>query len=192
VAGGEGPLGLGHGVGGAAHGLNAAGDVDVALAGLDGARGLVDGVQARRAQPVEGHAGHMLGETGQQHGHARHVAVVLAGLVGAAQVDLLHQGRVETGSLNNSLEGNRGQVVRPHRSQHAAVAAHGSTNRIDDHCVGHKSSGLQVAGCKWQVQYVQPAICNLSLLSICFAAHSTIKSSRTMNACADLQGFRKP
>ena len=47
-------------------------------------KSLAEGLEARRAQAVHGHTRHRRRQPGQQRGHARDVAVVLAGLVGAA------------------------------------------------------------------------------------------------------------
>jgi hypothetical protein len=84
VAAAEGAFGLGHDEGGAAHALHATGDHQPGLAGLDGARGRAHGVQAGAAQAVDGGAGHFQGQAREQAGHVGDVAVVFAGLVGAA------------------------------------------------------------------------------------------------------------
>ena len=59
--------------------------ISSALARLDGARRDADGVHARSAQAVHGCAGNFLRQSGQQQRHARDVAIVLAGLIGAAE-----------------------------------------------------------------------------------------------------------
>ena len=56
-------------------------------------------------------AGHRLRIAREQQRHARHVAVVLAGLVRAAHVDLVHAGRVETVALQRALQ------TRPRRDR---------------------------------------------------------------------------
>ena len=52
---------------------------------------VADRVEAGRAQPVDGDAGHAIRQARQQQRHARDVAVVLAGLVGAAEDDLVER-----------------------------------------------------------------------------------------------------
>jgi hypothetical protein len=47
-----------------------------------------DGIHARTAQAVDRGAGHFDRQAGEQAGHARDVAVVFAGLVGAAVDDV--------------------------------------------------------------------------------------------------------
>ena len=52
---------------------------------LDGPRRDADGVHTRAAQAVDSGAGHLQRQACQQQRHARHVAVVFTGLVGAAE-----------------------------------------------------------------------------------------------------------
>ena len=83
MAGRERALGLGYGIRGAAHGLDTPAHVDVGLPEHHGPRGVRHRLEARAAQAVDGSARGGLGETREQERHARHVAVVLPGLVGA-------------------------------------------------------------------------------------------------------------
>ena len=71
-----------------AHRLDPAGEVEVALAQLHRARRRVDRLQARGAEPVHGRSRDAVGQPGEQRRHARDVAVVLARLVGGAEVDV--------------------------------------------------------------------------------------------------------
>ena len=79
----------------AAHRLDAADEHEVGVAGLDRAAGLHRGVEARAAEAVDGAAGDARRQAGEQHGHARDVAVVLAGAVGVAEDDVVDPGGVE-------------------------------------------------------------------------------------------------
>ena len=72
-------------------------------ADADGTRRQVDSCQAGRAQAVDGQPGHFHREACHQGRHARHVAVILAGLVGAAQVNFFDQDRVQAGALDQRL-----------------------------------------------------------------------------------------
>jgi len=58
----------------------------VRLARLDGARRRATASMPEAAQAVDGGAAHFGRQAGQQRRHARHVAVVFAGLVGAAKI----------------------------------------------------------------------------------------------------------
>ncbi|CUS02671.2 protein of unknown function [Candidatus Promineifilum breve] len=133
----EGAAVLGQGVGGAGHALHATGDVDVALAGGDGPRRLVDGVQAAGAQPVDRDPADGVGQPGQQRGHAGHVAVVLAGLVGAAEKHFLHLGRVDARPVDDLANDQRGQIVGPRVRKRAGVAADGRAHAVDNYDVLH-------------------------------------------------------
>ena len=77
-------VGLAHHERRAAHALHAAGNQQMLLARFDGTRGSAHGIEAGAAQAVERDTAHALGQAGQKRGHARHVAVVFTGLVGAA------------------------------------------------------------------------------------------------------------
>jgi hypothetical protein len=100
VAAREAPLRLQHHERRARHRLHAAGQHEAGLAEPDLAGGLHDRLEAGRAQPVHRHAGHLLGEPCDERCHPRHVPVVLAGLVRAAHVDLVHRLRVDVVALH--------------------------------------------------------------------------------------------
>ena len=143
---GPGNVGLGHHVGRARHALDAAGDDQVGFAAGDRARGLSDRLQPGRAQPVDGDGGHAWRQAGQQRRHARHVAVVLAGLVGAAEDHLVQRGPVHCGMPRHQRrDRQRGQVVGAHAGQRAAEAAERRTRRIDQPGASHKRSSSPCA-----------------------------------------------
>mmetsp|Transcript_15807 Transcript_15807/g.43875 ORF Transcript_15807/g.43875 Transcript_15807/m.43875 type:complete len:229 (-) Transcript_15807:274-960(-) len=133
VAAAERALGLGHHEGRAAHALHAAGDHQPGLAGADGARRRAHRVQARTAQPVDRHARHVDGQACEQGGHAGHVAVVLAGLVGAAVDHILHRRPVQARVAGHQgLERQRAEVIGADAGQRAAVAAEGGAEGVAD------------------------------------------------------------
>ena len=78
--------------------LDATGDEDVALAGLDRVVGHPRGLHGRGAEPVDRRARQPV-EAGEHGDDARHVGPVLARRLGAAPVEVLDQGRVELGDL---------------------------------------------------------------------------------------------
>jgi hypothetical protein len=121
----------------AAHRLDPAGDEEVAVPGRDGVASGDDGRQSRGAEPVHGHAGDRLGQPGKQRGHPRDVAVVLAGLVRGAEVDVLDVGRVDSGALDRRRDRDRGEIVGPHCRQPAAVAADGRPHGGEHDGSGH-------------------------------------------------------
>ncbi len=74
----------------------------------------------------------------QQQRHPRHVAVVLAGLVGAAEIDLVDRGPVELGMpRHQGLDRGGRQIVGAHFGERAAEAAdrgpHGIANKYIAH-----------------------------------------------------------
>ena len=98
------------------------------LPGRDG-----DRIHARAAQAVDRRSGHGDRQPRQQGRHAGDVAVVLAGLVGAAQDHLVDRGEVEGGvARHQGCDGRRGEVVGPDRRQGAAEAADRRAQVIDD------------------------------------------------------------
>ena len=86
VTGGVRPCGLLQHPRRARHALDAAGDHDVGVADGHRAAGAEHGVETRSAQPVHGGARERRRQTRQQHRHPGDVAVVLARLVGVAEV----------------------------------------------------------------------------------------------------------
>ena len=134
----EGGLGLGHHEGRAAHRFDAAGDHDLGLAGLDCARRDGGGVHARAAEAVDGRARNRLRQAGQKQRHARDVAVVLAGLVGAAIDDVVYGLPVDGGvPFHQRLERHRAEIVGPDGGQCAAETADGRANIGADKGFGH-------------------------------------------------------
>ena len=120
----------------ARHRLDAAGQHQVGLAEAELAGALDGRLEAGGAEAVDGHAGHLDREARQQAGHAGHVAVVLAGLVGAAHVDLVDRGGVELvardgGARPRGRPGRRGGRSRARRrsGRSACAARRGSRRR---------------------------------------------------------------
>ncbi len=76
---------------------------------------------------IDGRTGDLDRQTpAEQARHARHVAVVLAGLVDATIDDVVHRAPVDIGiALHQRLDGMGRQVVDPHGAQAAIVAADG-------------------------------------------------------------------
>jgi hypothetical protein len=148
----EGAIGLGHDERRAAHALDAAGDDQIVVAAQDGAGGVADGFQARGAEPVDRHARHLDRIAGQQQGHAGDVAVVLAGLVGAAQDHFVDGREVEAGiARGQGLQRDRRQVIGPHLRQGAAIAAEGGANSVTD-----------IRGCRHAKAPVQTLVLSLT------------------------------
>jgi hypothetical protein len=105
--------------------------INAILAGFDRARGDADGVHARAAQAVDGGARHVLRQTCQQQRHARDVAVVFAGLVGAAVDHVVDGAPVDfLVALHQRLERYSAKVVGTHRRQRTRIAADRRANRV--------------------------------------------------------------
>ena len=79
----------------AAHRLDAARDEEVAVPGDDGVARRRDGGESGGAEPVHGHARDRVRQAGEQRRHPGDVAVVLAGLVRRAEVDVFDLRRVD-------------------------------------------------------------------------------------------------
>ena len=127
-----GALGLELDVRGAGHRLDAAADEDVAVADRDRVRRGVDRLEPRPAQPVDRQPAHLDREVGEQQGHPRDVAVVLAGLVGAAQDHVLDERRVDAGAVDDRAQDDGREVVRADARERAAVAADRRADGLDD------------------------------------------------------------
>ena len=121
----------------ARHRLDPARHDEVGLAGADllGRRG--DGLQAAGAQAVDGVARHLVRQAGQQRGHARDVAVVLAGLVGGAEDDLVDGVVGDARALERGAEDEGGEVVGTGVGEGAAIAPEGRADAADEKGIGH-------------------------------------------------------
>ena len=134
-------LGLEHHIGRARHRFDAAGDKDVPVADCDRMGGRIDGLESAAAQPIHSQSGDLDGQAGQQQGHASDVAVVLAGLVGAAQDDVLDQRRIDPRSVDQSPDHRGRQIVGPDGRERPAVAPERSPQRSDDPGLANGSIG---------------------------------------------------
>ncbi len=94
-----------------------------------------------RAEPVEREAGNRFRQARQQQRHARDVAVVLAGLVGAAEIDFIDRGPVELGMPRHQrLDRRRRQIVGAHLGQRTAEAADRGPDGIAHKYITHRIS----------------------------------------------------
>src|SRR5262249_7473461 len=84
-----------------------------------------------------GGAGDALGEAGEERRHAGDVAVVLAGLVGGAEVDVDDPLRIDAGPLDDRGDRVGGHVVGPDAGGCTAVGAHRGADGVDYECVRH-------------------------------------------------------
>jgi hypothetical protein len=92
----------------------------------------VDRLEARAAQPVDRESGDLDRQARQQERHPGHVPVILAGLVGAAEDDVLDDRGVDLRPLDDRPDDERRQVVRPDARQHATIPPERRPDRIDD------------------------------------------------------------
>ena len=138
---GECLAGLAHDEGRARHRFDAARDGEVHFAAADGARGVADRIEPGGAQPVDSDAGDFVGQAGQQQRHAGDIAVVLAGLIGAAENDFVEPRPVGLGVAGNQrLDRNRGEIVGADLGERAAVAADRCARGIADEHLPHRST----------------------------------------------------
>ncbi len=143
LATGEGTVGLAHDVGCAGHGFHTASQHQVHFTGADGAEGGADRVHTGAAQAVDGGARNSSRQSGQQGGHARHVAVVFTGLVGTTHDHFFDRFGVELGGLGQyCFEDPGGQVVGAHTGQGAAKTADGRALGVADEYVCHVGSSV--------------------------------------------------
>ena len=80
---------------GTRHALDTPSDEEIPFPGLDAAGGTGDRAESGGAEAVDGFAGDGHRQAGEQERHARDIAVVLAGLVGATHDHVGDRGRVE-------------------------------------------------------------------------------------------------
>jgi len=120
-------------------GLDAAGDEDVALAGLDGVVGHPGRLYARGAEPVDRRAGQVV-VPGQDGDDPRKVGALLAGRLGAAPVEVLDDRRVELRHLleEGPDEGHRQVIGADVLERSLEGAPNGGAGGRDDGGFGHE------------------------------------------------------
>ena len=115
-----------------AHVLHAAGDDHVRRAAHHRLRREVHGLLRRAALPVDGHAGHLLGQPGRQPGGAGDVARLRADGVDAAEDHVVDGGGIDPGALDQRADHVRAEVGRMGAGEPAAAPADRRTDRVDD------------------------------------------------------------
>ncbi len=118
--------------------LDAAGNREIDFARADRPARGTDRVEAGGTEAIEGLAGNQFRNACQQQRHPRHVAVVLAGLVGAAEEHLIDLRPVEIGMLcHQSLDRNGRQIVGAHFCERAAETADRGPDGIANEHITH-------------------------------------------------------
>src|SRR3546814_15668219 len=80
--------------------------------------------RAGAAEAIERDAARRAGKAGEQPGHAGEVAIVLAGLVGAAEDDVVEVGPVHTRiAVDQRLDRDGGEIVGADMGERTAIAA---------------------------------------------------------------------
>jgi hypothetical protein len=124
---------------GARHRLHPGRDVLVALAGADRVRRHPDRHQRRGAEAVDGAAGDVVVQAGEQRGVAPDVVALLPHAGGRAHEHVVGLGEVDVGvALDERPDRQRRQLIGAHSLQRAlARASDGRADGVDDHCFGH-------------------------------------------------------
>src|SRR5690606_29627190 len=120
-----------------AHVLHTAYDEYVAVAGLDGLHGSVQGAHGGTAQAADSLTGAGVRNLGHQRRHARDVPALLQGLVDAAPDHVLDFSRVDLAvALQQFADQVRGHGLGAGVAVHAALGTtHRGTTEVDDHCI---------------------------------------------------------
>src|SRR5690606_24802594 len=95
----------------------------------------------RSAQAVEGDPAGPVGKAGEQRRHPGEVAIVLAGLVGAAEDDVVELVPVDSGiALDQGGDRDGREIVGADMGKRSAVAADRRADGVADEGFGHESS----------------------------------------------------
>jgi hypothetical protein len=114
------------------HRLDPPADEHVAVPDRDRVRRGVHRLEARPAQPVDREPADLDRQSGEEQRHPRDVAIVLAGLVGAAEDHVLDESRVDAALVEDAADCRGGQVVGADGSERAAVAPDRRPDGRDD------------------------------------------------------------
>ena len=125
----------------AGHGFHAARNGEIDFTGADRPRDTADRIEARGAKPVHRHARHTFRQARQQQRHARDVAVVFTGLIGAAIGHFVQRTPIRLRiALHQRLDRGCGKIVRAHLGQRSAEPSDRRTHRITDVNITHGHS----------------------------------------------------
>jgi hypothetical protein len=136
--------GLGHDIRRPGHRFDTAADEHVAVTDRDRVGRRVDRLEPGPAQPIDRQPADLDRQPGEEEGHPGHVAIVLAGLVGAAEDDVLDEGRVDAGAIDDGPDRRRRQVVGADRGEGAAVPSDRRPDRGDDPRVAQRA--MEITG----------------------------------------------
>jgi hypothetical protein len=131
---------LAHHEGRAGHRLDPARDGEIDLAAAYRAGGLADRVEPGGAEAVDRDPRNAVRQSGKQQRHAGDVAVVLAGLVGAAVEHVVERGPVRLGIASDERpDGHGREIVGAHLGKGATVTTDRRSHRIADEGIAHRS-----------------------------------------------------
>ena len=123
-----------------AHGFDAAADRQLLLSGHDLRGGKIHGVEARRAEPIDLHAGHAVAVAGNQRRDARDIGSGLADRIDDTHHHVIDLSRVEPIAALDGAERLARQIERGHLMQRTIdlAAAARRAHVIVNECVGHE------------------------------------------------------
>ena len=129
------------------HRLDASRDEEVAVPGDHRVARADDCGEPGRAQAVHGHPRDRLRQSRQQRREPSDVAVVLPGLVRAAEPDVLDLRRRDARALDGGRDRECGEVVGSHRRKPAAVPADRRSHRREDDRAAHGAASSSITRC---------------------------------------------
>src|SRR6185437_2288209 len=113
------------------HRFDAAGNGKFHLAGADRTRRGADRFHSGSTKTIEVDARHAVRQSSEQQRHARHVAVVLAGLVSAAEIDFVELFPIHLWITRHQRpDWHRGEIVSANFGERAAVAPDRGADRV--------------------------------------------------------------
>ena len=121
-------------------------DIELAIARADRTRRHGDGFETGTAQSVNGRPTHLHRQPRQQSGHSRNVAVVLAGLIGTAENNIVEACPIQL-RMSSHQRRNRGRskVVGADTRERARIATDRRANGVADESIlshGHNLARL--------------------------------------------------
>ncbi|AEM42885.1 hypothetical protein KVU_PB0207 (plasmid) [Ketogulonicigenium vulgare WSH-001] len=137
----KGGFGLWHHERRARHALHAARDHQIGLARRNGARRGNDRIHARSAQAIDRRPRDLNRQPRQQQRHPRHIAVILARLIGTAKDHIIDRRPIDTGVARHQRpQRHRAQVIGPHHRQRTAKTPDRRTDVVANINVTHGSN----------------------------------------------------
>jgi hypothetical protein len=132
-------IALAHHKRGTSHALNATCDKGIARSSLNSLCRAIDCLQARTTETVDGLPRDLYRQPRQQQSHTRHVAVILASLIGTTKNYILYSSGIDIRAAHRFTNDEGRHIIGSHILETTSIASNWSTHSRENNRVFHES-----------------------------------------------------